>query len=156
MSVLDFFEFVELFLIFFNFFKTIKNLSCVKLTSCHVAVTVWCDNESTTCHYYVRYHFLTPNLVPIFLLLSRFSPNFCKIVQFRLSPNWNKNYFLYKCYKFFLLNLIFLFKLIFLLYILTKLRLFKFVFHIQFYLKLFSNFKFICFRLLHKLVKIIF
>jgi len=30
------------------------------------------------------------------------------------------------------------------------------VFHIQLYLKLFINFKFICFGLLHKLVKIIF
>jgi len=30
------------------------------------------------------------------------------------------------------------------------------VFHIQFYLKLFSKFKFICFCLLHELVKIIF
>jgi len=30
------------------------------------------------------------------------------------------------------------------------------VFHIQLYLKLLSNFKFICFRLLHELVKIIF
>jgi len=30
------------------------------------------------------------------------------------------------------------------------------VFHIQLYFKLFSNIKFICFRLLHKLVKISF
>ena len=30
------------------------------------------------------------------------------------------------------------------------------MFHIQFFLKLFSNFKFICFLLLHEIVKIIF
>jgi len=46
--------------------------------------------------------------------------------------------------------------LIFYYIFLTKLSLFKFVFHIQLYLKLFSNFKFIYFELLHKLVKIIF
>ena len=72
-----------LFLIcFWIFLKKIKKLPCVKLSSCHVAVT----RVSITPR--------VISLVSIWSLyfnLSQFSPNFCKNEQFCPSSNWNKN-----------------------------------------------------------------
>jgi len=62
-----FFNFFEFFLLFFwIFFKRIRNMPCVKLSSCHVAMTKWRDRDNATCQYYARCHFLILNLVFVF------------------------------------------------------------------------------------------
>ena len=53
-------------------------------------------------------------------ILSEFSLNFCKFLQFHPSPTETKINFYINIILIFLLNLIFLFKLIFLLYIFNK------------------------------------
>jgi len=51
---------------FYLFILKRKNLSRVMLTSCHVAMIVWCDSDNVTCHYYARCHFHILNLVLYF------------------------------------------------------------------------------------------
>jgi len=78
------------------------------------------------CHSNVKCHFLIVNLVFVFLL-SQF---FKKLINFVFLQLETKLNFYINFIHIFLLNLIFLYKLIFLLYIFNKTSLFKFVFHI--------------------------
>jgi len=61
-----FWIFLLFIFLFLNFFKKIKKLARVKLSSCYVAVTEWRSSDSDTCQYYARYHFLSLNLVSLF------------------------------------------------------------------------------------------
>ena len=118
-SVSRFFEwflffFIFLFWIFFLIFKKIKNMPRVKLTLCHVAVIV----SHVTIMLGVVFSFSIWSMYFNFCL--NLIPIFVKIVQFRPPQIETKINFYIDVIQIFLLNLIFLFKLIFLLYIFKK------------------------------------
>jgi len=48
-SVLEFFIFY-LVSFYFSFFLNLK-FHPIKLTSCHMVVTIWCGSGNATCHY---------------------------------------------------------------------------------------------------------
>jgi len=88
----------SIFWIFYFFYIFLKNKKICHMpsSSCHVAVTKWCDRDNVSVS-------IMPGVISSVSIWSLYS-NFClnlvlicvKIVQFRPSPNWKKK--LYKCY----------------------------------------------------------
>ena len=102
---MDFFIFIFIiFLFFINFFKIFKKIKIlprVKLTSCHVVVTVSRGSDNAMCHYLggVIFSFSIWSLYFIFCL--NLVPIFVKIMQFRPLQIETK---IIKCYTNILLN----------------------------------------------------
>jgi len=61
----------------FFYLKKNKNLLLVQLTSCHIAMTVWCHSD--TCHCHARCHFLNFNLVSLFIFYFNLISIFVKV-----------------------------------------------------------------------------
>ena len=55
-------------------------------------------SDSTTCHYYAKYHSLILNLILKFLFLSQFSSNFCKNETILSQLKLRLNLLFYKSY----------------------------------------------------------